>query len=130
MIDLGAGYGRLGIVLQKVYPDVKFRGVEFVPERVIEAKRVYSLLNINPEVMTEGDLTASEFFPEEADHYFVYDFGKIPHIRQLLSQLSQIADRRKFTLTGRGKGIRSLIAHEFHWLTPFYEEENFSIYSF
>ncbi len=130
VIDLGAGYGRLGIVIQKVYPDIKFRGIEFVPERVIETKRVYSLLGISPDVMNEGDLTAPDFFPGEADHYFVYDFGKVPHIRQLLNKLSQIADRKKFTLTGRGKGIRSLIAHEFLWLTPVYEEENFSIYNF
>jgi trans-aconitate methyltransferase len=128
--DLGAGYGRLGIVLHHLYPEVQFRGIEFVPERVSEARRVYASLRMNPESISRGDLTGEDFFPEESDHYFVYDFGKVPHIRKLLSQLSEIADKRKFTLAGRGKGIRSLIAHEFHWLTPSYEEENFSIYKF
>ncbi len=130
VMDLGAGYGRLGIVLHTFHPGIEFRGIEFVPERVIEARRVYENLGMNPEEMSVGDLTATDFFPDEARHYFVYDFGKVPHIRNLLNQLSEIADRRKFTLTGRGKGIRSLIAHEFHWLTPVYEEENFSIYNF
>lgn len=130
VMDLGAGYGRLGIVLHEFHPGVNFRGIEFVPERVNEAKRVYRELGMDPDVMSVGDLTASDFFPEEAEHYFVYDFGKVPHIRNLLNQLSEIADRKKFTLTGRGKGIRSLIAHEFHWLTPVYEEENFSVYNF
>lgn len=122
VVDLGAGYGRLGIVLRELYPGVHFHGIEFVPERVEEGKR----LGIN---LTQGDLTAPEFFPEVADHFFIYDFGKVPHIRMLLEKLSVLADKKKFTVTGRGKGIRSLIAHEFHWLTPFYEEENFSIYS-
>lgn len=130
VIDFGAGYGRLGILLNKIYPGVDFQGIEFVPERVEEGKRVYSLLGMNPEFLIEGDLTSDDFFPEIADHYFIYDFGKVPHIRKLLGQLSQIADTKKFTITGRGKGIRSLIAHEFPWLTSFYEEENFSIYSF
>ena len=124
VVDLGAGYGRLGIILRESFPGVSFHGIEFVPERVAEGKRVVPELHLS-----RGDLTEESFFPEEADHYFVYDFGKVPHIRRLLSQLSDVADKKRFTLTGRGKGIRSLIAHEFHWLTPFYEEENFSIYS-
>lgn len=122
VVDLGAGYGRLGIVIEKLYPGVHFQGIEFVPERVAEGKR----LGIN---LIQGDLTHPDFFPEEADHFFIYDFGKIPHIRDLLNKLSDLADKKKFTVTGRGKGIRSLIGHEFHWLTPFYEEENFSLYS-
>lgn len=123
VIDFGAGYGRLGIVISKFYPGVEFLGIEYVSERVIEGKRVSGLNLI------QGDLTHPDFFPEDADHYFIYDFGKIPHIRDLLNKLSVIADRKKFTVAGRGKGIRALIAHEFHWLTPFYEEENFSLYS-
>lgn len=125
VVDFGAGYGRLGVILEKSFPGTSFHGIEYVPERVVEGKRVFPTLNL-----TQGDLTAEDFFPEEADHYFIYDFGKVPHIRRLLSQLSLIADKKKFTLTGRGKGIRSLIAHEFHWLTPTYEEEHFSIYRF
>jgi len=123
VMDLGAGYGRLGVVLANLYPGVLFEGIEFVPERVAEGKRV---LGLN---LIQGDLTHPDFSPGIAEHYFIYDFGKVPHIRDLLKKLSVIADTRKFTVTGRGKGIRSLIAHEFHWLTPFYEEENFSLYS-
>ncbi len=130
VIDLGAGYGRLGILLHKLHPRVRFQGIEFVPERVAEGQRVYQLQGLDPDTLCIGDLTREEFMPELADHYFVYDFGKVPHIRHLLHKLSRIADSRKFSVTGRGKGIRSLISHEFPWLTPCYEEENFSIYTF
>lgn len=122
VIDYGAGYGRLGLVLKDLHPGVSFRGIEFVPERVEEARR----LGIN---VVQGDLTHPDFFPEAADHYFIYDFGKVPHIRELLNKLGAVADRKSFTVTGRGKGIRSLIAHEFHWLTPFHESENYALYS-
>ncbi len=130
VVDFGAGYGRLGILLHKLHPDVNFHGIEYVPERVAEGKRVYELQGMDPKRISCGDLTAIDFFPESADHYFVYDFGKVPHIRDLLQKLSRVADSKKFTVTGRGKGIRSLISHEFPWLTSFYDEENFSIYSF
>lgn len=122
VVDLGAGYGRLGLVLAEFYPEVQFQGIEYVSERVAEGKR----MGVN---LIEGDLTHPDYIPDEADHFFIYDFGKVPHIRSLLQKLSDLADRKKFTVTGRGMGIRSLIAHEFHWLTPFYEEENFSLYS-
>ncbi|MFL5785981.1 MAG: hypothetical protein ACJ76H_15285 [Bacteriovoracaceae bacterium] len=129
VVDLGAGYGRLGFVLQDLYPAVTFLGLEFVHERVLEGQRIYRELGLDPKTLTEGDLTAENYFPEEATHYFLYDFGKVPHIRRILLQLGEIADRKKFTLIGRGKGVRSLISHEFPWLTVFYAEENFSIYS-
>ncbi len=130
VVDFGAGYGRLGIILQELYPGVAFSGIEYVKERVAEGKRVYQSLGMNPSILREGDLTSDLFSPEIATHYFIYDFGKVPHIRKLLNQLGDLSYQRKFTIVGRGKGIRSLIAHEFLWLSPIYEEENFSIYSF
>jgi hypothetical protein len=130
VVDFGAGYGRLGIILKKLYPGTEFSGIEFVSERVEEGKRIFALHGLDPDSLREGDLTAEDFFPEEAHHYFVYDFGKVPHIRRLLRQLGDIADRKKFTLTGRGKGIQSLISHEFPWLTPIAVEEKFTVYTF
>ena len=130
IVDLGAGYGRLGVIIHDLYPGVKFSGIEIVPERVAEGKRVFEILGMDPSTLRKDDLTSEFFSPEIASHYFIYDFGKVPHIRRLLNQLGDLAWGSKFTITGRGKGIRSLISHEFPWLTPFYEEENFSIYSF
>lgn len=130
IVDLGAGYGRLGVIIHDLYPGVKFSGIEIVPERVAEGKRVFEILGMDPSTLRKDDLTSELFSPEIASHYFIYDFGKVPHIRRLLNQLGDLAWGSKFTITGRGKGIRSLISHEFPWLTPFYEEENFSIYSF
>lgn len=129
LVDLGAGYGRLGIVMHQLCPEAHFLGYEFVPERVEEGKRIFQQLNLTRAALFEQDLTSENFQVPEAEFYFLYDYGKVSHIRQTLNQLSQIADRKTFHLVGRGKGSRSLIEHEFLWLTGIYQEENFTIYS-
>ena len=68
----------------------------------------------------------------QADVYFLYDFGKVSHIRHIMNKLSFIADVRPFRLIARGKGSRSLIDLEYPWLSQIYpaiHRENFSIYS-
>lgn len=128
LVDLGAGYGRLGLVLRSLYPGVNFHGIEFVPERVREGQRVFSELGLDPDWLEEGDLTSPDFRLPEAEYFFVYDFGKIPHQRELLRRFSVLADRRRFKLVGRGKGIRSLVSHEFPWVVESHRDENYSIY--
>ena len=43
VVDLGAGYGRMGLVIAKHYPTLSFWGVEYVAERVAEGNRVFQL---------------------------------------------------------------------------------------
>lgn len=128
MIDLGAGYGRLGIILHKLYPGVIFEGFEYVPERVDEGQRVFEKLGARFHSLKTQDITSEEFVIPVAEFYFLYDFGDVSAIRKVLSQLSLIADRHKFVLIARGKGSRSLIDHEFPWLVKEHSHENFSIY--
>lgn len=131
MVDLGAGYGRLGIVLATLYPEVKFLGYEYVSERVAEGARVLKLLGCDHSRLLEQDLTAEGFAIPSADYYFLYDYGTLPQIRQTLKQLEKIADHQKFKIVARGKGVRSLIQYEFPWLTVggTSHHEHFSIYS-
>ena len=132
IIDLGAGYGRLGIVLHEMNPEVKFTGYELVKERVDEGNRVFNVLNITNAKMVAQDLTDPEFNLPVADYYFIYDYGKVAHIRETMKQLEKLADTVKFKVMARGKGSRSIIEHEHPWLSQVHEvhhEENFSIYS-
>lgn len=46
-LDIGAGYCRLGIILQIYYPLTNFIGYELVPQRIEEAKRVFQSLQLN-----------------------------------------------------------------------------------
>jgi hypothetical protein len=132
LVDLGAGYGRLGLVLHALFPDARFRGYELVRDRVAEGNRVLALWGTGDAKLVVQDLTRADFVLEPAEFYFLYDYGKVEHIRRTLSQLAALADRRRFTVVARGKGSRSLIEHEHPWLTrdPGPAEENFSIYTF
>jgi hypothetical protein len=131
VIDLGTGYGRLAIVLGSLHPGVHFEGYELVSERVKEGQRIFRQLDLQNALIYEQDLTDENYSLPEADVYFLYDYGKVSHIRQTLHQLGDLVLKRNFKLIARGKGIRSLIEWEFPWLTvhgPIHAE-NYSIYS-
>jgi hypothetical protein len=133
MVDLGAGYGRLGLVLHHLYPGVIFKGYELVPERVAEGNRVFKKLNCDQAKLYTQDLTEQFFEIPNADFYFIYDFGKVAHIRETLKQIEKFTDTDRFKVVARGKGTRSIIEHEHPWLSqinPVIHEQNFSIYSF
>lgn len=131
VLDLGAGYGRLGVVLSVMFPETHFLGYEIVPERVEEGNRVLNELKCLGGLETV-DLTSSHFKLPKAQYYFIYDFGKVSHIRQILKSLEEKASIETFKVIARGKGVQSIIEHEHPWLSDIYpiiREENFSIYS-
>lgn len=132
IVDLGAGYGRLGLILKELYPSVKFTGFEYVSERVIEGNRILREWNCTNSLLIEKDLTSESFELPVADYYFLYDYGKVSHIRRTLKQLEGMANKKNFKVIGRGNGVRSLIEIEHPWLSqvfPVHHEEFFSIYS-
>lgn len=128
VVDLGAGYGRVGFALATLFPEVKFLGIEFVPERVAAGNQVFHRLGRSGLRLECGDLTEKNFELPKAAHYFIYDFGKVEHIRRILERFSEHADHHRFTLVARGQGIRSLIEKDFPWLIETHRRENFSLY--
>lgn len=132
IVDLGAGYGRLGLVLKAYYPEVYFLGLELVYERVREGSRILQENACERAKLLTQDLMDPAFMLPLADYYFIYDYGKVSHIRHTLDQLSVIAAIKNFKVVGRGLGTRSLIENEYPWLSDVYpvvREKNFSIYS-
>ena len=113
-VDLGAAYGRLGIVLAELRPSARFLGIELVPERVAEGRRVYAEIGLDPNALVTGDL-ARDPLPI-ADTYFIYDFGKRQEIERVLAELRKIAVNRIVRVVGRGRGIRDIIERENPWL--------------
>lgn len=131
-VDLGAGYGRFALVLEQLYPETTFTGFEFVEERVKEGQLALQRLRVEKALLLKQDLTDPDFKLPEADFYFIYDYGKISHIRNTVTQLEEMGDRRDFKVIARGKGVRSIIENEHPWLSQVHSphhEENFSIYS-
>lgn len=132
LVDLGAGYGRLGIVLHALYPGARFFGFEYVPERVIEGAKIFKELSCINASLVQEDLSREDFILPEADYYFIYDYGTVKHIRHTLKQIELMANHKKFKVIARGKGVISIIENEHPWLSkvfPVIREENFNIYS-
>lgn len=121
IVDVGAGYGRLGIVSSAFDKNINFKGIEFVQERVDEGNRVFQSLNLNNCILSQADLSNPDFELQIADVYFIYDFGRIEQIDQTLSQISKLAQGRETTVVARGRGTQSLIWSDHPWLSQVFE---------
>tara|TARA_R110000868_G_scaffold209490_3_gene459306 strand:+ start:2032 stop:2751 length:720 start_codon:yes stop_codon:yes gene_type:complete len=132
VVDLGAGYGRLGLVLGQQAPQAHFLGYELVGERVENGNEVFERLELQNAQLIEQNIIAPEFEVESADIFFIYDFGQKEHINQLLKSLDDLANENEFKIVARGRGVRSLIQHRYprfcHAVDPLHFE-TYSLYS-
>lgn len=128
-IDLGAGYGRMGIVLGFLRSDIFFTGYEFLQERVEEGNRVYKIWNLTAEIKQQ-DIGDEKFQLEYADLYFVYDFGSQKDILILLEKLRIVAQTQPVRVVARGRGIRNWIQMRFPWLCEVVTPQHFDHWSF
>ena len=117
VVDLGAGYGRIGFVMGKHFPESRFLGYEFVESRVAEANRCLKLRNIQNATVLQADLKAKLFAPQQAEYYFLYDYSTPASIQKTLNDLGSIAKLRKITVVGRGRSGRDLIEQQHPWLS-------------
>lgn len=115
-LDLGAGYSRLAFVLNTYCSNIKFVGYEVVRERVDEANRLFNLYEMNSSRSICQDLSSCEFQLPCADTYFLYDYGKIEHIKYTLNQISEYANKHSFSLVARGR-VRDFINYHHPWLS-------------
>lgn len=117
VVDLGAGYGRMGYVLDRHFPDVRFLGYELVTERV-RAGHIGLVC---------ADLLRVK--PEPARFYFIYDYGTRSAIEKTLGDLREIAGGRAITVVGRGRAVRDAIERGHPWLGAVVEPKHHAHYS-
>lgn len=132
IVDLGAAYGRMGVVIGGLYIKNIFTGFEYVKARVDEGNRVFKELGFNRVELQTQDLADPEFTVPEADIYFIYDYGQVEHIDRTLRQLEGVSQKRPIKVVVRGKFTKRIIEDRHEWLDLQYEgklEEMFSIYS-
>ncbi len=131
VVDLGAAYGRMGVVINGLFIKNTFTGYEFVRARVDEGNRVYNDLGMTKTKLITADLSAPDFELPEADVYFIYDYGQVEHIDRTLNQIRAVSEKRPVKIVVRGKFTRRIIADRHEWMGLSYEgklEELFSIY--
>lgn len=113
-VDLGAAYGRLGLLLAVYRTEANFTGIEVLSERVHEAHRVYKIHSVPYEGMRTGDC-ARDSLPR-ADVYFIYDFGHESDVNAALEKLREHAREQGIRVVGRGRRVRDLIEKHHPWL--------------
>lgn len=115
-IDLGAGYGRLGVALGFLKPTVKFLGYEFIESRVTEGNRIFTKWGLENSKLIQADLASDSFDLQNADVYFLYDFGSQADFYLIIEKLRQIASQKQIKVIARGRGIKNWILLDFPWL--------------
>lgn len=129
IIDLGAAYGRMGIIIGGLYIKNSFQGYEFVRSRVDEGNRIYQELGLRKCELVTQDLSADNFKLPMADVYFIYDFGQVEHIERTLKQIASNANKRPVKVAARGKYTKQIIHHSHPWLELKYEGKLDGVFS-
>ncbi len=107
--DFGCAYGRIGFVMQSIFPESIFHGYEIVHERAKEAKRVAKLVGLSKFSIHEENILDDDFILPESDLFFIYDFSRVADLRKILNKLSDRSFIHSFVLIARGDEVRSLI---------------------
>lgn len=111
IVDIGAGYGRVGIVSSLLYPDAKFTGYEIVKQRQVEGNRIFKKLGISNAYIELENVLQEEFELPEANVYFIYDFSQEEDINKVLKELS-LKTYKKFFLITKGDRVDYLMKNK------------------
>lgn len=132
VVDLGAAYGRMGLILSQLWPRCRFVGFEMAGERVALGNKVFSRLEMEGAELKRGNVAQDRFALPDAEYYFIYDFGSLSDQKKLIAKLEAKADAKKsFSVLARGRGINALIQETAPWLTVDVESVgNTNVYRF
>lgn len=120
-VDLGSGYGRLGIVIGLSRPDIRFLGFEFVNHRVDVANEIAQKFSLQEHVkFITQDLSAIDFRIPDAEIYYLYDPFNETTYRYVLEQLIQVSRRQPIAIVTKGnaRGWVMEVAKRENWPVP------------
>jgi len=113
VVDIGAGYGRVGLVLNALNSDAHFTGFEIVRQRQQEGNRIYAKLGIDNCQIKLQNVLDNDFDLPTADVYFIYDFSEREDVEHILQILRLRSKTQKFYLITRGDRVDFAIKHRF-----------------
>ncbi|WP_347356947.1 SAM-dependent methyltransferase [Bdellovibrio sp.] len=102
-IDLGSGYGRVGLVIGFLRPDIDFVGYEYVQHRVDISNTSTAKFGLESNVhFYTQDLAEKSFKIPEAEVYYLYDpFSKETYLH-VLNQLIEFSRHRRIVIVTKG----------------------------
>ena len=120
-IDLGSGYGRVGLVVSLLRPDIEFIGYEFVGHRVDLANAATEKLGLQKKTrFYQQDLSAVDFKIPEAEVYYMFDPFTAETYSHVIAQLNAIATQKKFMIVTKGNAREQFmtVAEKKNWSAP------------
>ena len=126
IIDLGSGYGRVGLVCSLMRPDINFTGYEYVPHRVKLSNKTSESLDLEKTLkFITQDLSLNSFKIPDADVYYLYDPFTKDTYESVLKQIVEISKRKKITVVTKGNASNWLneIANDNNWSKPVYIDD-------
>ncbi|OYZ22271.1 MAG: hypothetical protein B7Y39_07665 [Bdellovibrio sp. 28-41-41] len=116
-IDLGSGYGRIGLVVGLMRPDIQFTGYEFVKERVDIANKASENLSMTQHVQFRTqDLASTDFKIPPADTFYIFDSFSDATYAVIMEQLQEMTLHRKITVVTKGNA-KLWMKNQF-WIEP------------
>jgi hypothetical protein len=110
IVDLGSGYGRMGLVIGLLRPDIDFKGYEYVRHRVVVSMAAVTNLSMQTHVkIYTQDLSLKEFLIPDADIYYLYDPFSADTYQHVLKQLVLVSHRQKITIVTKGNARSRLL---------------------
>lgn len=103
LVDLGSGYGRVGLVCSLLRPDIDITGYEYVPHRVTVSNNASKSFGLTDSLQfLVQDLSLQSFQIPDADIYYLYDPFTIETYRYVLKQIVEVSKRQKITVVTKG----------------------------
>lgn len=132
-IDLGSGYGRMGIVVGLLRPDIQFTGYEYVKHRVDISQATAERFELQSHVNFHSqDLAKKDFKIPDAEIYYLYDPFSKETYQHVLEQLVTISRRMPIKIATKGNARQWLleIAREQNWSDPLeFDDTNLCLFS-
>jgi len=102
LIDLGSGFGRVGLAAGLWREDLRCTGYEYVGHRVATANASAVRAGVAERVhFVRQDLSAAEFEIPTADAYYLYDPFSAPTYDRVFTRLTSIARRRPIAVIAK-----------------------------
>lgn len=120
-IDLGSGYGRVGLIVGLMRPDLDFIGFEFVEHRVVISQESSRNLGLDDHVrFVSQDLSRADFRIPAAEVYYLYDPFTEETYKYVLEQLVEYGRHKEIVIVTKGNARTWLteVAKKNEWATP------------
>ncbi len=95
LVDIGSGYGVPGLIFSLLNPDLRYLGLELVPEKIAAAKELSRRFGVTTTKFQQKDLSKSGYSLPDADFYYMFNPVTQKITNALFLQLDAIAARKK-----------------------------------